>query len=165
MVTSLSVRVTYNTEKTFSMFSKDLSRSLTLFQHCTWHTQWVTNVSMWAFFSPPFYIHWYASFSAMGILAWAFVSNWRAICSISTKQTFYSLKPPEKFYVPQIGVRLVRMAYFRFYSFPKIVLALLVSTYQPRLHCTCKISAYMTKIYVYTKASTTQQTLFDETTP
>ena len=55
----------------------------------------------------------------MGKLAWAFVSNGRAVCSISTKQAFYSLKPPGKFYVPQIGVRLVRMAYFRFYNFQK----------------------------------------------
>ena len=57
----------------------------------------------------------------MGKLAWAFVSNKRAVFSISTKQAFYSLKPPGKSYVPQVGVRLVRMAYFRFYIFPKIV--------------------------------------------
>ena len=50
----------------------------------------------------------------MGKLAWAFVSNGRAVCSITTKQAFYSLKPPGKSYVPQVGVRLVRMAYFRF---------------------------------------------------
>ena len=31
-------------------------------------------------------------------LAWAFVSNGRAVCSISTKQAFYSLKPPGKSY-------------------------------------------------------------------
>ena len=46
-------------------------------------------------------------------LAWAFVSNGRAVCPISTKQAFYSLKPPGKSYVPQVGVRLVRMAYSR----------------------------------------------------
>ena len=63
---------------------------------------------MWTCFSPPFSIHWYAAFSAMGKLARAFVSNRRAICSISTKQAFYTLKPPGKSQVPQIGVRLVR---------------------------------------------------------
>ena len=121
MVPLLSVRVTNNTEKTFSMFSRDPSRSLTLSQHCTRHVQWATNMSMWACFPPQFSILWYASFSAMGKLAWAFVSNGRAVCSISTKQAFYSMKPPGKSYVPQVGVRLVRMAYFRFYNFPKIV--------------------------------------------
>ena len=121
MVPLLSVRVTYNTEKTFSMFSRDSSRSLTLSQHCTRYAQWATNVSMWACFSLPFSIHWYAAFSAVGKLAWAFVSNGRAVCSISTKQAFHSLKPPGKSYVPQVGVRLVRMAYFRFYNVPKIV--------------------------------------------
>ena len=48
----------------------------------------------------------------MGQLAWAFVSNGQANCSISTKQAFYPLKPPGKSYVPQLGVRLERMAYF-----------------------------------------------------
>ena len=72
MVPLLSVRVTNNTEKTFSMFSRDPSRSLTLSQHCTRHAQWDTNMSMWACFPPPFSIHWYAAFSAMGKLAWAF---------------------------------------------------------------------------------------------
>ena len=119
MVPLLSVRVTNNTEKTFSMFSRDPSRSLTLLQHCSRHAQWDTNMSMWACFPPPFSIHWYSSFSAMGKLAWAFVFNGRDVCSISTKQAFYSLKPPGKSYVPQVGVRLVRMAYFRFYNFPK----------------------------------------------
>ena len=57
----------------------------------------------------------------MGKLAWAFVSNGRAVSSISTKQAFYSLKLPGKSYVLQVGVRLVRMAYFRCYNFPKIV--------------------------------------------
>ena len=57
----------------------------------------------------------------MGKLAWAFVSNGRAVCSISTKQAFYNLKPPYKTYVPHVGVRLVRMASFTFYNFPKIV--------------------------------------------
>ena len=57
----------------------------------------------------------------MGKLAWAFVSNGRAAGSISTKQAFYSLKQPGKSNVPQVGVFLVRMAYFRFYNFPKIV--------------------------------------------
>ena len=122
MVPLLSVRVTNNTEKTFSMFSRNPSRSLTLSQHCTRHAQWATNMSMWACFPSPFSIHWYVAFSAMGKLSWAFVSNCWAVCSISTKQAFYSLKPPGKSYVPQVGVRIVRMAYFRFYNFPKIVL-------------------------------------------
>ena len=117
----LKIRVTNNTEKTFTMFSRDPSRSVTLSQHCIRHAQWATNMSMWACFPPPFSIHWYAAFSAMGKLAWAFVSNGRAVCSISTKQAFYSLKPPGKSYVPQVGVHLVRMACFRFYNFPKIV--------------------------------------------
>ena len=78
-------------------------------------------MSMWACFPPPFSIHLYEEFSAIGKLAWALVSNGRAVCSISTKQAFYSLKPPGKPYVPQVGLRLVRMAYFRFYIFPKIV--------------------------------------------
>ena len=121
MVPLLSVRVTNNTEKTFSMFSRDPSRSLTLYQHCTRHAQRATNMSMWACFPPPFSILWYASFSAMGKLAWAFVSNGQAVCSISTKQAFYSLKLHGKSYVPQVGVRLVRLAYFRSYNFPKIV--------------------------------------------
>ena len=124
MVPLLSVRVTNNTEKTFCMFSRDPSRSLTLSQHCTRHAQWATNMSMWACFPPPFSIHRYAAFSAMEKLAWASVSNGRAVCSISTKQAFYSLKPPGKSYVPQVGVRLVRMACFRFYNFPKIVFVL-----------------------------------------
>ena len=101
------------------MFSSDPSRSLILYQHCTRHAQWDTNMSMWACFPPPFSIHWYAAFSAMGILAWAFVSNGLAVCSISTKQAFHTLKPPGKSYVPQVGVRLVRMACFRFYNLPK----------------------------------------------
>ena len=121
MVPLLIVVVINNTEKTFTMFSMVPSRSLTLSQHCTRHAQWATNMSMWVCFPPPFSIHWYAAFSAMGKLAWAFVSNGRAVCSLSTKQAFYSLKPPGKSYVPQVGVRLVRMAYFRFYNFPKIV--------------------------------------------
>ena len=119
MVPLLSVRETNNTEKTFSMFSRDPSRSLTMSQHCTRHAQWATNMSMWACFLPPFSIHWYDAFSAMGKLAWAFVSNGRAVCSITTKRAFYSLKPPGKSYVPQVGVRLVRMAYFRFYNSQK----------------------------------------------
>ena len=121
MVPLLSVRVIYNTEKTVSMFSKDPSRSLTLSQHCTRHAQWATNMSMWACFSPPFSIHSYAAFSVRGKLAWAFVSNGRSVCSISLKQAFYSLKPLGKSYVPQVRVRLVRMAYFGFYNVPKIV--------------------------------------------
>ena len=96
-------------------------------------------------------------------LPWAFVSNGRAVCSISTKQAFYTLKPPGKSYVPQVSVRHVRMACFRFYNFPKIVFVYPVSTYQPRQHCTCTISAYMTNMNVYTEASATQQNLFDET--
>ena len=119
MVPLLIVRVTNNTEKTFSMFSRDPSRSLTLSQHCTRHAQWATNMSMWACFLPPFSIHRYAAFSAMGKLAWTFVSNGLAVWSISTKQAFYSLKPPGKSNVSQVGVLLVRMAYFRFYNFPK----------------------------------------------
>ena len=76
-------------------------------------------MSIWAYFPPPFSTHWYAAFSAMGKLVWGFVSNGRAICLISTKQAFCYLKPPGKSYVPQVGVRLVRMAYFRFYNLPK----------------------------------------------
>ena len=114
MVQLLSVRVINNTDKTFSMFFRDPSRSLTLSQHCTRQTQWATNMSMWACFPPPFSMHWYAAFSAMGTLAWAFVSNGRAVCSISTKQAFYSLKPPGKSYVPQVGVRLIRMVFLDF---------------------------------------------------
>ena len=53
-------------------------------------------------------------------LAWSFVSNGRAVCSFSTKQAFYSLKPPGKSYVSQVGVRLIIMAYFRLYNFPKL---------------------------------------------
>ena len=52
--------------------------------------------------------------SVHGKIGWAFVSNGRAVCSISTKQAFYTLKPPGKTYVPPLGVRLVRMACFRF---------------------------------------------------
>ena len=130
MVPLLSVRVTNNTEKTFSMFSRDPSRSRTLSQHCTRHAHWATNMSMWACFNPPFSIHWYAAFSAMGKLTWAFECNGRAVCTISTKQACYALKPSGKSYVPQVGVRLVRMAYFRFYNFPKIVFVYPVSTYQ-----------------------------------
>ena len=120
MVPLLNVRVTNNSEKTFSMLSRDPSRSLNLSQYCTRHALWATNMSMWECLHPAFSIHWYAAFSAMGKLAWAFVSNGQAVCSIFTKQAFYSLKPPGKSYVPQVGVRLVRMAYFRFYNFPKI---------------------------------------------
>ena len=39
-------------------------------------------------FHRPSSIHLYAMFSAMRKLAWAFVSNLRAVCSISTKQAF-----------------------------------------------------------------------------
>ena len=46
--------------------------------------------------------------------AWAFVSNGWAVCSIFTKQAFYSLKSPGKSYVPQVSVRLVKMAYLDF---------------------------------------------------
>ena len=90
MVPLLSVRVSNNTEKTFSMFSRDPSLSLTLSQHCIRNAQWATNMSMWACFHPPFSIHWYAAISAMGIilLTWAFVSNGRSVCSISTRTSF-----------------------------------------------------------------------------
>ena len=57
----------------------------------------------------------------MGKMACAFVSNERAVYSISTKQAFYSLKPPGKSYVLQVGVCIVRMAYFGFYNFQKNV--------------------------------------------
>ena len=56
----------------------------------------------------------------MGKLAWAFDFNGRAVSSISTKEAFYSLKPPGKSYVPQVGVCHVGMASFRLYNFPKI---------------------------------------------
>ena len=113
----LSVRVTNNTKKTFSMFSIDPCRSLTLSQHCTRHAQWTTNMSIWASFPPPFSIHWYAAFSAMGKFSWAFVYNGRAVCSIFNEQAFYSLKPTGKSYVPHVGVRFVIMTYFRFCNF------------------------------------------------
>ena len=77
MLPLLSVCLTNKTEKTFSIFSRDPSRSLTLSQHCTRHAQWATNLPMWACFPPPFSIHWYAAFSAIGKLAWAFVSSVR----------------------------------------------------------------------------------------
>ena len=144
MVPLLSVRVTNNTEKTFSMFSTDPSRSLTLSQHCTRHAQWATNMSMWACFPPPFSIHWYAAFSAMGKLTWAFVSNGRAVCLISTKQAFYCLKPPGKSYVPHVGVRLVRMVYFRFYNSPKIVCV-------ARFDIPAKIKLHMYNLSVHDK--------------
>ena len=121
MVPLLCVRVTNNTEKTFSMFSRDTSKSLTLSQHCTRHAQCPKNRSMKACLPPLFTIHWYAAFSAMGKMTCAFVSNGRAVCSISTKQAFYSFKPHGKSYVPQVGVHLVRMAYFIFYIFQKNV--------------------------------------------
>ena len=105
MVTLLSVLVTNNTEKTFSMFSRDPSMSL--------------NMSKWACFHPPFSIHCYAAFSAMEKLAWAFVSNGRAVCSTSTKQAFYSLEPPGKSYVPQEGLRLIRVGILDFIIFQK----------------------------------------------
>ena len=57
MVPLLSVRVTNNTQKTFSMFFRDPSRSLTLSQHCIRHAQWTTHMSMWACLHPPFSIH------------------------------------------------------------------------------------------------------------
>ena len=149
------VRVTNNTEKTFSMFSRDPSTSLTLSQHCARNAQWATNLSMWAFFPPPFSIHWYAAFSAMRKLAWAFVFNGWAVCSISTQQAFYSLKPSGKSYVTHVGVHLIRMAYYRFYNFPKIVFVKPVSTYHLQQHCTCTISEYMRNENVYTEASAT----------
>ena len=37
-------------------------------------------------------------------LARAFVTNLRAVCTISTKQALQYLKRPGKCYVPQIGV-------------------------------------------------------------
>ena len=52
MVPLLSVRVTNNTEKTFSIFYSNPSMSLSLSQHCTRHAQWATNMSMWACFLP-----------------------------------------------------------------------------------------------------------------
>ena len=39
-------------------------------------------------------------------LAWAFVSNLQAVCSISTKQAFWCLILPGKSYVPLVGVCL-----------------------------------------------------------
>ena len=45
MVPLLIVRVTNNTEKTFSMFSRDPSRSLTLSQHYTRHDNWHGHLS------------------------------------------------------------------------------------------------------------------------
>ena len=97
MVPFLSVRVTYNTKKVISMFSGDGSRSVTLFQHCTWKEQWATKVSVLAF-----------------------VSNLRAVCSISTKQAFWCLKQPGKSYVPLVGVCLVRTAFWSLYRLPNL---------------------------------------------
>ena len=114
MIPLLTVHVTHNTEKTFSMFSRDPSRSLTLSQHVPdAHSE--PQTCQCGHVSPNHspYIDMLRSLPWKK-LAWAFVSNGRAVCSISTKQAFYSLKPPGKSYVPQVGVRLVRMAYFRF---------------------------------------------------
>ena len=66
-------------------------------------------------FHRPSSIHWYAMFSAMKKLAWAIVSNFRAVCSISTKQAFWCLKQPGKSYVPLVGVCLVRTAFWSLY--------------------------------------------------
>ena len=71
-------------------------------------------------FHRPSSIHWYAMFSAMRKLAWAFVSNLRAVCSISTKQAFWCLKQPGKSYVPLVGVWLVRTAFLNFYHLPNL---------------------------------------------
>ena len=54
--------------------------------------------------TPPFSIHWYAKFSAMGKLARALFSNLWAVCPISTKQAFHFLKWRGKSCVLQIGV-------------------------------------------------------------
>ena len=70
----------------------------------------------------PSSIHWYAMFSAMRKLVWAFVSNLRAICSISTKQAFWCLKQPGKSHVPLVGVWIVRTAFWSLYHLPKFVL-------------------------------------------
>ena len=45
-------------------------------------------------------------------MAWAFVSNGRAVRSISAKQAFYSLKPSGKSYVPQVGFREVSTDFY-----------------------------------------------------
>ena len=50
-------------------------------------------------------------FSAMTKLAWAFVSNLRAVSSILTKQAFRCLKQPGKSYAQLVGVCLVRTAF------------------------------------------------------
>ena len=66
--------------------------------------------------------HWYAMFSDMRKLAWPFVSNLRAVCSISTKQAFWCLKQPGKSHVPLVGVWIVRKAFWSPYHLPKFVL-------------------------------------------
>ena len=116
----LSVSVMYNTKKTFSTFSRDLNRSMTFFQHCTWNTQWAKKIWDVGMFHRPFSIHWYAMLSAMGKLVWVFVSNLLAVCLISTKQAVYYLKWLCKSYVQQVGVCLLRTASSRFYNFLKI---------------------------------------------
>ena len=71
-------------------------------------------------FDRPSSIHWYAMISAMRKFAWAFVSNVRAVCSISTKQDFWCSKQPGKSYVPLIGVCLVRRHIEAFIIYPNL---------------------------------------------
>ena len=121
MVPLLSVSVTNNTEK-HSACSLGTRLGPSLCLNIVSDTNSEPQTCQCGQASPePISIHSYAAFSAMGKMAWAFVSNVRAACSISTKQDFYSLKPAGKSFVPQVGVCLVRMAYFRFNNFPKFV--------------------------------------------
>ena len=76
------------------------------------------NISV-GMFLLPFSIHWYDKFSSMGKLARAFVSNLWAVCPISTKQAFHSLKRPGKSFVSQIGVVLRKNGIFYFMWFHK----------------------------------------------
>ena len=65
-------------------------------------------------FHRPSSISWYAMFSAMRKLPREFVSNLRAVCSISTKQAFWPLKQPGKSYVILVGVCVIRKAFWSF---------------------------------------------------
>ena len=55
----------------------------------------------------------------MGKLARTFVSTLRAVCPISTKQAFHSMKRPGKSCVPKIGVVPRKNGIFYFMYFPK----------------------------------------------
>ena len=131
MVPLLSVRVTNNTEKTFSMFSIDPSRSwlcLNIVPDRNSEPQTCQSGHVSPHHSP--YI------DMLHSLPW---ENWHGHLSLTDvpfaqfppNKLFYSLKPPCKYYVPQVGVRLVKMAYYRVNNFPK---SCLCSPYQHTSH-------------------------------